>query len=137
LILLSDYFRPSTENQKGFRPLYGELKDAATSVNKSKVVKDYDQFKLHLLEKYIQKCKLLHINLIFVASPTYMKCVDDEAFAVLTRLSSRYNVSFINNYQNKMFVGNKSLFYDKVHMNNVGAEKYSKFVCHQLDSLIR
>jgi hypothetical protein len=131
LVTLSDFVRPNHEDIKGYRPLEAVMtydkEPSETDVTKEIKV---DSLKLEYLERFVKRCKEADVKFVFAVSPTYMKSRD--VFDPVRALAEKYQVPFLMHYQDADYLGRKELFKDAVHMNRVGAERYSSMFAHEL-----
>lgn len=129
LQLISDNIHPLQNDSKGYRPMdkkmvYKPKKNADQEEN-SKESNQYDSLKLNYLKKLAVACKIKGTKLIFAISPQY-DTHEDAIYNPLKEICREYNIPLINHYCDEEFVNNANLFYDSVHMNRIGATKYTK-----------
>jgi len=88
------------------------------------------------VEELIRVCKENGIQLIFTYSPEYdeMQGLTNnraEIFGRFHDLANRFNIPFWD-YSNWKYAGNQDFFQNSQHLNDVGAEVFSKDVADQL-----
>ena len=110
-------------------------------LDKAKENKDTYKIKLDstsitLFEKFINECKINDIELIFVYTPEY---IDGQKFVanrndiiqIYRDMSTKYSIEFYD-YSNDSLCFNKKYFYNASHLNNIGAEIFSKTLASDL-----
>ncbi len=111
----------------GYRPLKGEI----YYFYKIKPKPDVDTLKYRYLEKFIQSVQHDGVKLIFMLSP-YYDGVNASCPPEIQELFRKYKVDFYDNENLEGFTNNKSLFRDMKHLNEKGAEKYTKIVVGEI-----
>lgn len=130
LQMLSDNLHPLSSNKSG----YVEIERRMTyepGEHKYPEIVNYDTLKIYYLEKLIQECKMKGIKLLFFLSPMY-KAKKIDLFIPLFHICKKYGVPIINHYTDTQFNENHNYFYDSVHMNRYGAEKYTKCIVSEI-----
>ena len=107
----------------GYLPLYGTSIDTNIMSKKSnpKVV-PFNDYKYNNFENVLKKYSQHDIPLIVVASPYFRPSDDNKE---LKLLCNKYNIPFINIYNNTYFNNHPELFKDEGHLNDVGAHYYT------------
>ena len=82
-----------------------------------------------LFEKYLQFCKAKGIQVVFVYSPEYIEGQDfianrKEMMAIYENFSKKYDIPFFD-YSADPISYQKEYFYNALHMNKFGAEKFT------------
>jgi lysophospholipase L1-like esterase len=68
-----------------------------------------------------------------VISPIYRCDVEKaDSMKVVKEIMAKYDVPFWDYSRNRMFSENPELFADRDHLNNRGAELFSKIVAHRI-----
>lgn len=133
--IISDSFIPQQSDIKGYRPLYGTMDyEPITKSSNSDNTMKYDSLKLYYFEKLIKEC-LGKTKLIFFLSPYYIN-TDLSTYKPIIDLCIKYNIPFINHLNDKDFIGNKDYFEDSTHLNNKGAEYYTKKIISEIRKYI-
>lgn len=133
---LKDYIRKN-DNLKGYDPLYGRFTPGIDHPDSlSYAVTIVDSLKLSYIEKLISEAQEDLVPLVFILSPRYYKTITMERYSPVLQLSQQYNIPFINNINLEGFVGHAEFFQDNRHLNDVGANEYSKAVVSQLRDYI-
>ena len=134
LQILVDNIKPMLSDVKGYRPLYGEM-DYEPAVSEVRGNYKYDSLKFYYLERLINDCKSAGTRLIFSVSPMYRNS-DDEVLAPLFALCQQYDIPLLNHYVDANFNSKKQYFKDRVHLNESGADLYTKTVAGELKSIL-
>ena len=120
---LKDKFRSGADNTKGFMPILGKY--VGEPAKREGAAPEADALKIDFLERLILLAQSNNISIIFAASPKYgMVSVSDLQPAV--DICKRYNVPFLDFYQNEDFMNHKEWFKEPMHLNDVGARKFSQ-----------
>lgn len=85
---------------------------------------------IHLFEKILTELIQKNIYVLFVYTPEYIegqKFIKNraEVMEIYTNISKKYNIPFIN-YSNDTMSYQKKYFFNSLHLNANGAEKFSK-----------
>lgn len=86
-----------------------------------------DSLKIKYLSKLIDECRKKDIILMFCISP-YYKRSDLKDYEPLFEIASRNNIPILDYSTDSVISNDASLFADGSHLNEAGAEKYSKMV---------
>lgn len=89
-----------------------------------------DSLKLFYLKMFALKA-MESSKLIFVVSP-YWDGADSIRFKPAKDLADSLGIPFLNYSNNEKYVHNNSLFYDAIHLNNLGASEFSKDIACDL-----
>jgi hypothetical protein len=95
-----------------------------------------DSLKLYYLEKFIQECKG-KTYLIFAAAPRWKYPESGNAFDPLIKLCRKYDIPFLNHYNDKRFIYKQDYYSDGTHFNKTGATAYSKMLSAELAKLMK
>ncbi len=92
-----------------------------------------------LFEKYLQFCKASGIRLVFVYSPEYIEgqhfiANRTQMLDVYRRFSKKYDIPFFD-YSNHPISYDRNYFYNALHMNKFGAEKFTAAFINDLRGL--
>ena len=136
LQMLIDNVKETHEESNGYRPAYGSMRYEPQGQVITTPIK-IDAVKLYFWKKFIQDCHKNGTQLIFALSPFYGGGNSvHSTYSVMYKLSKQYNIPVINHYNDKDIIGRKDLFMDSYHMNNFGAEMYSKIIAYELHDII-
>lgn len=112
------------EDNKGFIPMEGALKEPVQTGSPDKYELDYT--KIEMFKQFITTLKKSGIKLYIVCSPYFMNFSNpDKSLSLGMDIASKYNVPFYDFSQSKMFLEHPELFSDKGHLNLKGAEMFS------------
>jgi len=121
---------------KGFKPLYGNFDTSFGPVVPERFPFPIDHEKVRYLQKFIDKCKEKHIQLIFLFSPMYA-VEKSNLFDIPDSIAKKNNIVFINHYNLKGITGHPEYYHDFGHLNENGAKKYSAIVASELKQYIK
>ncbi len=101
---------------------------------------EFDSQEYVLLEKLIKKCKKQNIQLIFTIAPEFYKGQDymlnrDEIVSNYKKTLSKYNLPLLD-YSDDSISHQQKYFYNTTHMNNVGADFFTKKLASDLKPYI-
>jgi hypothetical protein len=131
LEVCTDYFSHSQlDNNNGYQSIRDTMKyTPQIQPNKINDLK-LDRLKMYYFERLIKECKG-KTKLVIIASPRY-KGHHDSSFNPIIRLCKRYGVPFIDYNSDPEFVDNINYFGDSVHMNDAGAETFTKKIMKEI-----
>ncbi len=91
---------------------------------------ELDSKSVALFEKYLQECQSKHIKMIFVYTPEYIEGQNlivnkKDIISLYRQFSIKYNIPFYD-YSNDALSMNQDNFYNALHLNKVGSEKFSR-----------
>ena len=129
---LSDY-RNSSHTILGYNPQQGVIQKGEKIEEKT----DYkvDSLKLYYLERFIQEYND-KTKIIFLASPRYQYENSGNAFDPLISLCKKYDIPFLNYYNDKRFIYDEQFYKDATHFNQLGAETYTRMIIGDLRKII-
>lgn len=134
-----DYVHPIFQiSPNGYLPLKGEM-DRMKVKELSDEKGEYlcDSLKLSYLEAFMRDVKGRDIRLIMVASPIWYGRNQGELIAI-KQICDKHGISFYDMSNDERFVRNDDMFKDGNHLNNRGADEFSKIVCNLInDNAIR
>ena len=122
--MLSDNISPQQSVFKGYKPIYNTMNYEPKSANSTTEIKA-DSIKLKYIEKLIQDTQQKGIKLVFMISPFY-NAKNTEAFEPVKKIIEKYNLTLYDFYSDEEITSNKNLFGDPSHMNDKGAQIYTK-----------
>ena len=124
------------DNHKGFEPLFGEMKLMNEEERKNSQVMEVDSLKLGYMEKIMELCKERQIPLIFMISPRYgMLEKDLTIYEPGLSLCLKYDIPIYNNITFPTISDRPDFFQDRWHLNNKGAESYTRVICQELKNV--
>lgn len=134
--IIPDFIHPmKSSGIKGFVPLAS--KGRSVQVNKNVMKLEYmgeeDKLKLYYLKKLIMESK--GSKLIFVMSPTWYG-VDERGLVSIKRICQEENIPFIDFSNDTLFVHNNTYFKDGNHLNEDGANMFSKQLVEKIKPIV-
>lgn len=117
---------------QGYVPLWGNLAEDNTPTFLSG--KPYSQLKLKALDSLISLCKRNNIRLIFTISPFYGEFSPVD-LKFIAELCDSNNLEFINFSRHPEFIAHPELFADSYHLNNDGAELFTKMIVDSINTV--
>ena len=134
-VLLYMLFDNTAYPKNGFMP-----KEKSSSIPQLRHIEVYEEpvkAKLECLERIILKCKAKGIDLVICFPPTLLSFKSENLPCVnaVKDLCNNYNIPCLIDYDNKDFISHPDLFYDNGHVNNKGADIYTRRVSQKLNQL--
>lgn len=117
----------------GFHPQKGEFNKMKLRGIDSNTL-DIDDLKLKYIEKFIDISD--GSQLFFVASPTWYG-LDSLYYSLIIDICKRKNVSWLNFSNNPKYVHNNAFFKDGMHLNDKGADEFTKDFVRALRPLLK
>lgn len=134
LPLLRDFFKEGGKGAfNGYSPLAGKMQADVypDKVNRQILEHDIDSIKVAFLERFIERCRQEGIDLLFLNSPEF--CSEPSSFSIrLGEFVRARSIPFLNYSYTDEISNNPALFQDKEHLNNEGAEVFSKVLSKHL-----
>lgn len=128
--IIRDYLHsPITDTNKGYTGVKKILKIEDTL--KPKQNYDIDPIKYYYMERLITTCKEHDVPLIFYISPAY-NSTDGREYEVAYKLAEKNGIPVFNHLTDSMVCINRNLFGDSQHLNEEGAEVYTKIVSKEI-----
>ena len=131
--VISGSFPKAKDNFNGYRPLIGEWDKTPKKLPPEKLVVG-DKL-LQTIGEFINRAKQNDIKIIIALSPSY-KQLPQEFYDYTNKLSNTYQVEVLNHYKDSTFLNNSAYFYDEEHLNNKGAELYSKKISKEINAIL-
>lgn len=94
-----------------------------------------DSLKVKVFVRFIEEAKRKHIKLYVVRSPKYV-FLDNASTRLLSELTKKYEIPYIDYSYDKEFINNPSLFDDFAHLNDAGARLFSRRVVEDIRPLL-
>ena len=114
----------------GYYPLFNKWQEPMGEAPAVSVT--YDPMKLKCLEDFIQAGVSHHCKIIVAVSPMYIIKTQPSVYNKVHALFKRQQVLFLFHEHDSLFLNNRNLFNDKVHLNDEGARLYSSMVVHEI-----
>lgn len=121
--LLKDYINGRQSNENGFVPLKGTMNYDVDRVDiPSRTV---DTVKMSYLRLFIEDCQRSNVALLFTVSPRY-DALSSQVHEPAKKLCEEMKVPYYDFFTDSYFQNHKELFHDSKHMNEEGAQEYTK-----------
>lgn len=129
-------FEDGTE--KGYLPLLPkELKKALELKEVEQKYTGLSRTKIERFKATLSHAKEKGVNVVVVDSPMYRLCdVNNKSSIEMQKICKMYGVLFLNNSQLPEFFEHQEYFNDAIHMNDVGARKYTDMFLKQITSYL-
>lgn len=108
---------------KGFSPSKGKMNYKPEP--HKEIIGEVDTFKVKYIHKLIEATKKDNVDLILAASPLY-GAETDGSYVLLKEICKEKQIPFISFYTDSSLNVRKDLFKDSAHLNETGANKYTK-----------
>ena len=112
---------------KGYIPLYGAVTDSTKYEYEFVDSTDWslDSVKLSLFERFVCDVKAREIPLVMFVSPVYAQSARVN-YVEAEKICTKYDVPFYYLMEMDGIADDCTMFQDRTHMNNTGAEKYTR-----------
>jgi hypothetical protein len=126
-LLLSLVYSPDV-SIKGYIPIFGTIDTSLSVTQETGIIREIAEQQMVNLFNIISICKENRVPLWILISPIYKTTKEDLKIIQDIRILAKQNyVHFIDFTENQLFSDNK-LFKDNLHLNDNGANKYSRLV---------
>ncbi len=148
ILHLMRYLFIHQKDYNGFRPLYGHINYSANIDysniqsffnNKSKFL---DANFVDIFEEFVRNAILKKSKLIFCISPNYFPIGGrlnylkySASFRCMDSIAAKYKIPIVDLSNDPKFIFKNNLFYDLSHLNNKGAEFFSKELADSINSI--
>lgn len=124
LEMIFDCLKGKGDDNRGYFPLYGQIRPEAIKTKKMKDI-TIDNQKIHYLDQLAKECKESNTKLVFVISPTFNRISNfDEYLVPIEKIAEKYDVQLFS-YYDSIFSSNQECFKDSEHLNDEGARAYT------------
>lgn len=135
LQIFFDNVKSRETDTEGYSPLYGMMNYEPTKTHF--MYEEEDSLKMYYWNQFIKECIKNGTKLIFAMSPLYNSCDSVERqYSAIYKLSKKYDIPILNHMKDKDIDGRREYFMDSYHMNNLGAEFYSKKIIKEIRKLL-
>jgi hypothetical protein len=140
-LIRGSYFRKYKDTLNGFEPLDGVLDttDIIFKVNRQFNVSNIPYSKIIYLKEIIKICTKNNIRIIIVISPIYKPNENfDEMISKIRNIAlcqSKQTI-FWDMSKDSVFLSERELFHDNIHLNYKGARLYSSIIATRLNELL-
>ncbi len=114
----------------GYVPLYNEMQKELG--HEPDVPMEADTAKVKSLESFLKKAAAVNCRVFAVISPKYVIRANPDLYFQVRPLLDKYKVRMFYHEQDSLFLADRSLFSDSVHMNDKGARIFSSMVAHEI-----
>lgn len=129
LNLIRFYLKGGKEGGDGFAPLQGVMGDYMPRTNQH--IPEIDTVKIRYLHQFIKDCKDNGTELVFVISPRYGAISSDD-YQPGIEACREDGFEVWDYYCDPRFVSKRKYFKDSYHLNNVGADDFTKVIAQRL-----
>lgn len=127
-----DCLKGKGDGNRGYFPLYGQIRREAISKTKNWKSITIDNQKVHFLEQLAKECNEKDTKLVFVVSPTFNRISNfDEYLVPVQEIADKYGVQFFSYYDSE-FSSHQELFKDSQHLNDEGAKAYTSEIISRI-----
>lgn len=134
ITLFLDFLGEREYLHKGYSPKGGVLKDSFLTEEESiKIDEKYtsvDSIKIKYVKKLISLAKNNDVPIVFVKSPRF-GVRNSDVLQPIKDICASYNVPFYD-YRSSNQFQMPNYFYDKSHLNSIGAREFSKVVANEI-----
>ena len=136
LQLIGDNLHTTSTLEKGYGPIHRTMNyEPALSRNNEEKEKEIDSLKITYICKFVELAKKNDIKLIFTTSPTYYGKLKSKEPTPMNVLSEKFDLNFINHYYDSLICSSKAYWSDGTHMNDDGAQLFSKTIVGEIENL--
>jgi len=121
-------------HENGYIPFYGS-KVGSTPDTLQAPVGAIGTEKIAFLKDMMHICNEKSIRLVLIYSPTYDIVVSNDHYKVIDALCDENNIKFLNLSNEAEILNNPKYFFDRTHLNDEGARRFSEMVTMELKSL--
>jgi hypothetical protein len=121
-----------SDANKGYIPLNGVAPTALKPEYKPKASSALDPAKIMVIENMAKICHEKGIRLVVVQSPSFEIRDDSDDIRVITQILKKYDAEFLSFSDVAPFNSDATLFHDRVHLNNRGAELFTGRLINKL-----
>ena len=136
LEVMSDCIK-SHETNGGYRPNRKHIRQEVIDVDPTETkheISEVSVVKMECLKSLITEAKEYGVSVVLVSSP-YWKGYPEVDLSVVKKLSVQMGVPFID-YKDSDIRNNPDWFADSMHLNDDGAQEFSKDIADKLKSII-
>jgi hypothetical protein len=133
-ILIHNIMTIDEKHNKGYQPLLGEWKE---EVKVDNTLEKIDDKAIEVFRSFIVEAKATGSNLYIVVSPLYKRFNKTQSMAIAESICLDNNVPFIDLSQDTTFLSSAKYFKDVGHLNNRGAEVFSKTISKNIAAIER
>ena len=129
----SSFNKEKNKNIKGFAPLKGIFLDFEKNLDHKKQLA-IDSVQLNLFKSFVNDCQQAKIELLLVCAP-YNYMVSDSSITLAKEISVKKNIPFFDYSRDTFYINKPYLYSDFRHLNDKGAEIFTKDVVERIAAL--
>lgn len=136
---LKIYFRRDKVNYTDYRPFKTTGYDFPIRRKVNNDDLKYMPSNKDYLQKVVTRCKKDGAFLIICIAPRFVddsEYIKTKQYKAILDVTRKNNVPFFNYFQKKEFMNDSTLFHDRMHMNDNGAELYTRMLVGDIRNLI-
>ena len=131
--VLGTFLQSSKDKGKGYMPLKGR-NDSKIKIRASKGQFTINQKERDVLNDFVGICRKNNIEIIAFCSPIYQDFSYERI--ELARVCVEYRIPFYDYSNDKYYINHPELFWDNAHLNEEGAQFYTKEIISTLKQVI-
>lgn len=117
----------------GYVPLYKKRASSLRELKANEENKGLDLIKINLFERFISDAILSGVRVYVVVSPRPVKFRSFPLeLKIAGLITSKYGIQLWDYSQDQFFLNHTEMFNDTVHLNNIGAETFSKIIAMRI-----
>lgn len=132
--LLKAYTGENAGYLNGFRPMPVNAKSSFKAIKKEEHF-NADKRKINYLNKIQKYCKDNNIRFILTYTPTLLIATKGGVEEWAKNYALHYHLPFYSYGQDTTFYEHPELFYDRTHLNAIGAKKFTMAFAHKLKEI--
>lgn len=136
LQFIGDNIHSTSTLEKGYDPIYRTMNYDPQIPKDENREREVDSLKMNYLIKFIDLAREHNVKLFFAASPTYFGELKAADNAPIKKLNEEMNLCFMDYYYDSLLCSSKEYWSDGTHMNDKGAQEYTKVFVSRLKTII-
>lgn len=124
------------ETPDGYIPLKNSWGREIKSEMRAGDINEVDSTKISYIKMIIDLCKQKNVILAFSISPNYSKSTNEIWKEEVERIANKYNIKLLDHYQDSVFLMHSEWFNEPFHLNETGAEIYTKMIVKDIKILL-
>jgi hypothetical protein len=132
--VISGSLEKEKNNMSGYRPLKGKWDGVANKLESDDFKKSIEL--IQTTNAFIKKAHEYGVVVVITLSPSF-KEVPSEFFEYINTLPSTYNIKVLNHFRNPLILNHQEYFKDEEHLNEKGAEEFSKILGNELKNILK
>jgi hypothetical protein len=119
------------KDYKGYVPLHREWQTEIDSIG-SYIPHALDSTLLHTFREFISLARTSGAKVVVIYSPIFEKYYRKQAIGICNEICSAEGVPFWDFSRDTLFLNNRRLFWDVLHLNDKGAKIFSRIVAEKV-----